>query len=434
MYSANRLYNDGLEKAQVRDLSGAVSSLRQCLKLNKNQIAARNLLGLVYFERGEIVAALSEWVISKNIKSDKNIAGDYIDMVQNSPGRIETYNQTAKKYNLALGYCQQDSLDLAVIQLRKVISLNPNFIQARQLLALVYINNQEWEKAKRELDKAARIDTNNTTTLKYLREVELMMPTEEEKPKKKNEPIVYKSGNDTVIQPAAKKESSSFHTIFNLILGVAIGIGITWFLLAPAKVKSAQNEVNERYKVVSEQLDAKTAQVDELTASVNELTKEKDSLTVSLDEAKDNDKIIEANTKLIDAALMYMNGTGDSLEIADSLETISSDYLEGYASDSFVDLYNALKNNIGADVAKASYNTGYEAYRNQDYVTAIKELTRAVEYDASNGEALYNLGNSYYKSEKLDDALEVYEQVVELFPGTEKARKSQSYIKEIRGE
>jgi tetratricopeptide (TPR) repeat protein len=57
-----------------------------------------------------------------------------------------------------------------------------------------------------------------------------------------------------------------------------------------------------------------------------------------------------------------------------------------------------------------------------------------VEYDATNGEALYNLGNAYYKSENLQDALEIYEQVVELFPNTEKARKSQSYIKEIRGE
>jgi tetratricopeptide (TPR) repeat protein len=434
MYSANRFYNDGLEKAMVRDLSGAISSLRQCLKLNKNHIDARNLLGLVYFERGEIVAALSEWVISKNIRNSKNVANDYIDMVQNNPGRLETYNQTIKKYNLALGYCEQDSLDLAVIQLKKVISLNPNFLQARQLLALVYINNQDWERAKKELDRAARIDANNTTTLRYLKEVELMLPAEEEKPKKKNETITYKSGNDTVIQPVTKKENSTLHTFINIVIGIAIGVGITWFLISPAKIQNAQDEVNDRYKTVSEQLDAKTAQVDELTAQVEELTKEKDSLSLSLDEAKDDDKIIEANTNLINATLMYLDGTGDSVEIADTLELVSNEYLEEYASEGFVSLYNELKENIGKDVAKTSYNTGYEAYKNQDYETAIENLTRAVEYDATNGEALYNLGNAYYKSENLQDALEIYEQVVELFPNTEKARKSQSYIKEIRGE
>ena len=35
--ASNIFYNEGLEKAKVRDLSGAVASLRQCLKLNKNQ-------------------------------------------------------------------------------------------------------------------------------------------------------------------------------------------------------------------------------------------------------------------------------------------------------------------------------------------------------------------------------------------------------------
>jgi Flp pilus assembly protein TadD len=70
MFISNRFYNDGLECARVRDLSGAVTSLRQCLKFNKNNIEARNLLGLVYFETGEVVAALSEWVISQNIREN----------------------------------------------------------------------------------------------------------------------------------------------------------------------------------------------------------------------------------------------------------------------------------------------------------------------------------------------------------------------------
>ena len=35
IYSSNHFYNEGLEKASVRDLSGAVTCLRQSLKLNK---------------------------------------------------------------------------------------------------------------------------------------------------------------------------------------------------------------------------------------------------------------------------------------------------------------------------------------------------------------------------------------------------------------
>ena len=64
-YLSRQYYNQGLEKASVRDLSGAINCLKQSLMYNKHNIQARNLLGLVYFETGEVVAALSEWVISR---------------------------------------------------------------------------------------------------------------------------------------------------------------------------------------------------------------------------------------------------------------------------------------------------------------------------------------------------------------------------------
>ena len=136
MILSNLFYNEGLARAGLRDLTGAVTSLRQSLKFNKNNIEARNLLGLVYFEMGETVGALSEWVISKNTRPEKNIADDYINMIQASASRLDSINQTIKKYNQALVYCRQDSKDLAVIQLRKVLSLNPKFIRAHQLLAV----------------------------------------------------------------------------------------------------------------------------------------------------------------------------------------------------------------------------------------------------------------------------------------------------------
>ena len=82
--ASNRKYNEGLEKAQIRDLTGAVAALKQSLKLNKEHVDARNLLGLIYFEMGEVVSALGEWIISKNLQPEKNIASDYISRLQNN--------------------------------------------------------------------------------------------------------------------------------------------------------------------------------------------------------------------------------------------------------------------------------------------------------------------------------------------------------------
>ena len=433
MYASNRFYNEALEKAQVRDLSGAIHCLRECLKLNKNHIEARNLLGLVYFERGEVVAALSEWVISKNIKSEKNIADDYINMIQNNPGRLETFNQTIKKYNQALAYCQQDSLDLAVIQLKKVLSMNPRLLQAHQLLALLYINSQEWERAKKELEKCLKIDTNNTTTLRYMKEVQAMMPSEEERGKKKKEAIVYQSGNDTVIQPIGKKDNAGVRTLLNIMLGVVIGVGVAWFLLLPAKVQNEQIKAQAEKNAISEQLDAKAVEVAEMTKQIESLMQEKSNLNVSLNEAQGVNAAVIASNDLMEASVMYLNKTGDEMQIATIMEEITDEYLEKDATEEFIALYQVLLGEIGAKVAQTYYTTGYEALRTEEYETAIENLTKAFKYEPKNGEALFNLGNAYRKSGDEASAVSVYKQVVELFPDSEKAKKSQKYIEDIQG-
>ena len=96
---SNRCYNEGLEKAKARDLSGAVVSLQNSLKINKKNTDARNLLGLIYSEMGEIVDALSEWVISTHFQPENNMAADYLSYFQNNPTRLDTAEQGVKKYN-----------------------------------------------------------------------------------------------------------------------------------------------------------------------------------------------------------------------------------------------------------------------------------------------------------------------------------------------
>ena len=64
--TSNYYYNLGLDRACVRDLTGAIDALNLSLKYNKQNINARNLLGLIYYEMGEIVLGLMQWVISSN--------------------------------------------------------------------------------------------------------------------------------------------------------------------------------------------------------------------------------------------------------------------------------------------------------------------------------------------------------------------------------
>ena len=439
IYISNRFYNEGLERANVRDLTGAITSLRQSLKFNKDNVEARNLLGLVYFETGEVVAALSEWVISKNLRPKKNIADDYTDMIQTNQNRLDTINQTIKKYNQALTYCNQDSLDLAVIQLKKVLSLNPRFIRAHQLLALLYINNEEWDKARRELTKCSEIDTNNTVTQRYLKEVdEMLLPEDGVKPssrkKQRSEDVVkYQSGNETIIQPVNIREGKGVTSLLNLGIGIIIGLAIAVFLILPARIQASRADIDEQLRKVSEMSDAKTATIDELQLQVNELTQRGEDLQQDLEAYLGTDGKLRSVESLLKAADAYLTNPEEVTVVADHLEEIVQEGAEETVdnSESFESLYNTLLALVGPSVSKAYYDDGYEAFRQENYDDAIPNLEKAFKYDAANGDALYNLANSYYRSGDMEKAREAYRQVIELFPGTEKANRSEGYLEEM---
>lgn len=441
IYISNRFYNDGLERAGVRDLTGAITSLRQSLKFNKNNVEARNLLGLVYFETGEVVAALSEWVISKNLRPKKNIADDYINMIQTNQNRLDAINQTIKKYNQALTYCNQDSLDLAVIQLKKVLSLNPKFIRAHQLLALLYINSEEWERAKRELTKCLEIDANNTATLRYLKEVDEMLLPEEnvksssKKQKKSNQVVKYQSGNETIIQPANIKESRGVTSLLNLGIGLAIGIAIAFFLILPARIQSARANIDEELRKVSEQSDAKTATIDELQQQLGELQSENETLQQDMAAYMGTDDgTLQSVESLMRAAVAYLTDPNDVVTVADYLDQIEeekSEEEEQENSEAFENLYGTLLALVGPQLAESYDEDGHAAFWAANYEEAIPLLTKAYQYDPTNGQALYDLANSYYRMGDAQTARVLYQEVIELFPHTEKADKSEGFLAEI---
>lgn len=443
MFLSNRFYNDGLEKATVRDLSGAIVSLRQSLKFNKNNIDARNLLGLVYFEMGEVVSALSEWVISKNLRPKKNIADDYIDMIQTNQARLDAINQTIKKYNQALIYCYQDSQDLAVIQLKKVLSYNPKYVRAHQLLALLYISTEEWERANRELQKCSQIDANNTTTLRYMKEVEhMLMPEEAAKnaPKKKaskDNAVRYQSGNETIIQPVNTKESKGVSSLLNLGIGVIIGVAIACFLILPGQIQNAKADINSDLRIVSEQSDAKTATIDELEQKVQKLTDENTELSEALSSYQGTDGTLKATDGLMMAVSAYLKDPNDIQTIAACLEALDEEEGNGKEdsaqnkTEAFTALYDDFIALIGERLVEYYYNAGYASYRADDFEAAIPNLARAYQYDNTNGDALYYLANSYRRSGDDDKAKELYAEVIDRFPDTEIANRSETYMAEI---
>ena len=281
---SNTYYNLGLDKAQIRDLSGAIDLLKRSLKFNKLNVQARNLLGLVYFETGEAVAALSEWIISKNIMPENNIASEYIERLQQNANKLDVINQTIKKYNDSLQCCRKGSEDVAVIQLKKILNQNPKLIKGYHLLALIYLKKEEYEKARRILKKAAKIDKTNSTTLRFLREVDEQTGTitsleprrwafglrEKEEKVSGNQSIAYRTENDVVIQPPTFRESSMAATLLNLGFGFLVGACLVWFLMVPANTQRINKAANEKVVSYSNTMATQSAEMNKLQEQIDQ--------------------------------------------------------------------------------------------------------------------------------------------------------------------
>ena len=396
-YLSKIFYNQGLEKASIRDLSGAIACLKQSLMYDKRNIRARNLLGLVYFETGEVVSALSEWVISKNLQPTRNLASEYINKLQANPNKLAAINETIKKYNHALMLCREGHEDMAAIQLRKILTQNSKLIKGYHLLALIQMKNGEWNKARRILKKAARIDKTNTTTLRFLREVDEQtgVTTRLEKKKKglfrsgtKENPDTDILGSERVAQPTVYREHSKVSVFFILMAGIAAGAVAFWLLAVPAIRQGIYQETNQQIVQYSESLASQGA---ELTKAQGEAKESGDTVESVTQELTTEQAKSESYQALLQAYTYYQQQNLD--EAAVEIQKVHVDVL----TDSMKSVYTTIRDATG--VAGIGDTEGVQRQENSSDSTEDTSSSEDTSYeDTSYDESDYsNYDEEYYE-------------------------------------
>lgn len=433
--ASNLYYNNGLAKAKVRDLSGAIVSLRKSLDLNKMNTNARNLLGLIYYEMGEIVAALSEWVISRHFQPDNNDADEYIDKVQSNPTRLDAFNQAIKRYNTSLGFAKQGSDDLAIIQLKKVITLNPHFIRAFHLLTLLHMKAGDNEKARKYLAKAARIDVTNTKTLRYMQELDA--PLQKDNDTNPEAEQSTSTGNSIMPVSSYKEDKPNIMVFVNLVIGVLIGIAVTAFLIIPTVKKNMTTDDNQDYTNNASntaQLETKENEINNLKNQNDELSSKLEQLQTQIDNTVVPDDLISAYEALSKAAGLYFaeldkdEGDRDFTATADTLAAIDLTKLE---NEQAADLFDRIKNITYPIVAKAYYDTGYELYSDAKYQEALTDLLKSVNYNPEDASAVYFTARAYDRLGDKENAAAYYNKVIDNFPDSYRASKAKPYLNKL---
>ncbi len=416
-------YNKGLEAAKRKELSLACTFLEKAITLYRYNIDARNLLGLIYFEMGQLGDALKEWVMSQFLQKEDNLANIYIEKVHKQPKYLEANREAINLYNKSLSYLRQEDIDMALIRLKKAVAMQPNFIEARALLALVYIQQKQYHKANEQVKRVLAIDEGHKKALMYSKilsgeNTETVEPYE----------IEYKPTRESNIHKILDRSAMYRRALLYFVLGVLSVVIIGKYLILP-------NEVNG-YKLENKQL---AEERDELSQELMMLTNdyetklealedEKSKFENEIEDYKTQVTTISQKEKLSSAKNLFRER--EYIEAAKTVYSIAMSNLE----EKDLETYNELKEETYPRAVDALYNEGIKAYNRGDYTQAITSFETLIIYEPKERPArksLYYLGRSYEKIDNIDTAKKYYDEVIATYPNTTEYYNAQSHLESI---
>ena len=399
---ANAYYNIGLEKARSRDLSGAVTALKKSLRFDKYQTDARNLLGLIYNEIGEVGAALTQWVISLNLQEQDNLAEEYLRKVHAARGYLELADQAAKKYNQALIYAQNDNEDLATLLLMRMVEEFPQYVKAQELLALLYLHQEDYIKAGRCLYQALKIDRYNPWVLHYMDIAKHNTgKADVEKRKLQNAFSHRKLQDDDIIMPPSYKENTGWQSVLNILVGLVLGAMVIFFLVMPANTETLNAKHNQELKNTLEKMEeAKSAQ----SEAEENLKTLQNSSGGTLAQYQNLVKILQAyrDEDQKTATLLYVDTDWSVLNDGVLNETVAW---------------------IQKDMSENGYtllmNLGDEALAAGDVAGAADYYQKSLQIKGDNPEVIYKLGMAYVTAGDQETATQYFTDVIMNYPNSE---------------
>ena len=430
--ASNDHYNVGLSKAKLRDLSGAITSLQMSLKYNKRNTKARNLLGLVYFQMGETVSALSEWVISVHFQGKGNVARNYIKKVQNNQGQLQVINNTIQNYNLALKYLEEGNGDLAIIELKKVVNLNPNYIRAYQLLGLLYIQHKQYSAARKILSRALKLDRNNITTVRYMNELVGYSRQRRKGGDVEREKAAYvqiKDPNPIVIERTSggyTDFNTSTLSFVNILIGIIIGAAVVGLLLVPSIQKTKASEYNQAVVGYSSQISERNKEITSLQNQVDTLTDENDKLKNNMDSVGSGADSEQNDKRLIQAMKSYLDN--DFVTAGTVLADVDKTLLDGQEAQ---DVYDFLLTNTKDTVINQLYEEACEYYDQKDYMNAVTYFRKVLNLNPDSVEAWYNMGRAYQYLTDFEQARNCYNTILNNYGDNDYANDARTYLSQI---
>ena len=414
---SDKLYNKGLTKLNNGDLTQGIELLTRSVSVNKNNAQSRNLLGLALFEIGYVGDAFKHWTISQSLEEKDNMASYYVEEAKKNGRALESLNDATIKYNQALNYLKQKSDDLAIIQLKRAVELNPRFVDALNLLTLCHLIQNDKEKATAAAERVLAVDVQNTIALNYL---SVINPNRGKQDTRKFTARRETGRKETtgVYKPVAVQSNTPrtfrFDIILALVIGAALALAAGYVLLVPAITRQSDNQVQQYH---TRTLDAQQALETERQLHAEEMSQMYDNLQ----ELRGNLDASDAMFDLQERKFRFMQADnhfrdGDMLDAVNMLDDIDiSDFPQDLAERAEHIVY------VAHPQLRAHYLAeGNRAFTAGDHYKALVDYEMVLRFVGDTQHTstfLLNLGYLYSLDEaRHAEARELLTEVHERFP------------------
>jgi len=353
---------------------------------------------------------------------------DITNLKEKNPTIPDKIINSIALYNKALESIRSNSEDIAIIELKKAVAMNPDFSEAVNLLGLCYYYINETDKAEELFKRVVDAAKNSIRAMNYIKMIKSgsdpdLVPARTKKKEKRSvkEKIVKKEHPKSANQnfkANLPKYALSFAAgaILVLILCLAFMRGNN----ASAPVTDASNE--ETIRQLNEKIKSQENAYNKLSEDYQALEENYEKVSQSLDYYKFTIKLYEIED---------LYNSREYEQAADMLILMQTVDFKGEEKERFDKLYEK--------VMPAAANKVYEeglvlVNTKRQYDEAIKKLNKVQMYmeDFRHMDAvLYYLGKCYQQLNDSRNALAVYQKLMEQYPKSSYVKWAKVRINEL---
>ena len=422
IYLSNGLYNSALARAEKRDLSGALQDLKRCLELNKRQIQARNLYGLILFELGEIGEAAKQWKLSMALEPEDKQAAALYKKAFGSRGELARLKDAVKKYNQALHCAREGALDLAVVNLKKVLGAYPHYAKAARLMALICIKQEDYARACRVLKPLLDVNNTDLQAIRLMDEATALAGSSLKADMKEQEEREERESQDVIIPPYNEK-NELLHDFMCIAGGLLLGVLACMFLIFPSVKQRMIEDNNTQLMAYGDDLSSKEVQIMSLEEQIEDLEQQLKETENSLQAYTGENGIMDAYADLISALTYYAQG--DYLEAAQAFTGIKVKNVDNSA---YTQAYKTMSEEFEQTGLQKLYQEGRNKYKRYQYSEAEKYFKQCLKLKADYPEVMYWLGLCYYNTNDKDNAQKYFYKLQQDYPDTQWSKLAKRYM------